>query len=296
MSLDEYEAFLQVVEQGTVSAAARVLEVPRPTVSRRLARLEERLGTNLVQRGARRVVVTRAGRALYARVRDMLEELRAAEQEVAERGAGPRGLLKVAAAPLVATLLTPLLVDFQRRYPAVALEVRTGTRFAALTAEGFDVAIRAGVLRTPDLVQRRLLSFPVGVYAAPAYLQRHGEPASVAALGAHALLRDHDAEGRPRAAWPLLAGGSVSVGGAFVTDDRALLRDVTLAGHGLALLSAPEAASAARSGGLVPVLPQAIGAVVGLHVVYPERRRLPARTRAFVDAVVAFFAAEIPEV
>jgi DNA-binding transcriptional LysR family regulator len=296
MSLDEYEAFMHVVEQGSVSAAARQLQVPRPTLSRRLARLEERLGASLVQRGARELVVTRTGHALYERVRGALSDLAQAEAEIAEQGGLPRGVLRIAVAPLLASALAPLLISFQHDFPAVTLQVHSSTRFVDLAAEGFDLALRAGLLRDPDLIQRKLATFDVGVFGAPSYLAAHGAPREPADLVGHRLLLDVDGEGRARLGWPLRQGGFVPVRGGFVTDDRSLMRQAAVAGHGLALLTEPEAVGAVRAGSLAPVLRDAVGMPLALYLVYPDRRRLPARARALIDALTAFFRAGAPEV
>jgi len=284
MGLSAYEAFVQVIEQGSVSAAARVLGVPRPTVSRRLARLEQRLGERLFRRGARKVIVTRAGQELYQRVRTPLGQLAAAEREIIDRSNAPRGLLKVAIPPLLAIPLAPMLLEFQQRYPQVALEVFTETRFVELTAEGFDVALRGGVLRNPDLVQRRLLTMRAGLYASPEYLAARGEPRELVKLPMHVLLRSYSARDEPRVWWPLRDGGRVPVEGSFVTNDRALLRAACTGGHGIALLAAVPPLDPR----LIQVLPE-VAAQFGLHVVYPERSLLPPRSRAFIDMVVAFF-------
>ncbi len=288
MSLDTYEAFMQIVEQGSVSAAARVLGVPRPTVSRRLARLEERVGERLIQRGSRKVVITRAGRALYQRVRGPLAELQAAERSIADAAETPKGLLRVAIPPLMATPLTQTLLTFRRDYPEVSLEIFTETRFASLTAEGFDVAIRGGVLRNPDLIQRRLVTLGVGLVASPDYLARKGLPKQVSDLADHDLLRSTDKRDRPRAWWPLRDGGRIPVSGSFVTNDRRLLQATATSGQGIALLSEDQYGLPVQTGALVHVLPHAVGAEIGLYVVYPDRALLPARSRVFVDAVVQF--------
>ena len=285
MALDVYQAFVLVVEQGSVSAAARVLGVPRPTVSRRLARLEERLGERLIRRGARQVTVTRAGRQLYQKVRGPLDRLAAAAREILDQPDAPRGLLRVAIPPLLAEPLAPLLLDFQGRYSGVALEVLTETRFVELTAEGFDVALRAGVLRNPALVQRKLLTMHAGAYAAPSYLAARGTPRNVAELAPHSLLRGYGARNDPRRWWPLADGGRLPVGGTFLSNDRSLLRAACVAGHGIALLADVPRLDPS----LVPVLPE-VGARMALHVVYPERELLPPRSRVFIDAVVEFFA------
>ncbi len=288
--MEHYEAFMQIVEQGSVAGAARVLGIPRPTVGRRLTKLEERVGERLVQRGARRVVITAAGQALYDRVRGPLSELRAAENAVADRPEAPRGPLRIAIAPLMVPHLTPMLLAFRESHPAVLLEVVTELRFASLTAEGFDVAVRGGVLRDPDLIQRRLRTLQVGLYASPRYLSAAGTPGSPHDLAQHSLLRSHGVHDTARVWWPLRNADRVGVSGAFVTNDRVLLRAAAIAGLGIALLTDVHAAPAVATGELVAVLPDHVGTEIGMHVVYPDRALLPARSRAFIDAVVAFFA------
>jgi len=292
MSLESYTAFMQIVEQGSVSAAARVLGVPRPTVSRRLSRLEERVGQRLVQRGGREVVITRAGHALYEQIKGPVAELHAAERALADSGITPSGLLKIAISPLLAPQLTSMLLDFQLDHPEVSLEIITETRFADLGAEGFDVAIRGGRLRNPDLIQRKVATLGVGVYASPEYLDRYGWPQVPRDLSRHQLLRGYDANDRPRNKWPLRGGGAVDVTGSFVTNDRILLRSAAVAGRGIALLSDAHALPVGTA--LMPILRESVGTQIGLHVVYPERAMLPARARAFIDAAVKFFAAWTP--
>lgn len=290
MSLDIYEAFMRIVEQGSVSAAARVLGVPRPTVSRRLSRLEQRMGERLIQRGGRHVSVTRAGHTLYQRISGPIAELHAIERAFADRADSPRGLLRIALGPMTVTKLTPLLLQFQLDYPEVSLEVFTENRFAALDAEGFDVAIRGGALQDPKLIQRRLLTLGVGLVASPTYLEQRGIPTSPSDLANHRLLRSYSVNDKPRPWWPLRGGGKLAVTGSFVTNDRWLLRSAAIEGHGIALLSNTHAQPAIDTGTLVPVLSADIGTEIGLQVVYPERALLRARSRLFIERVVALFA------
>ena len=280
-----YESFVQVVEQGSVSAAARVLGVPRPTVSRRLARLEERLGERLVRRTGREVTITRAGHLLYQRVRAPLDALATAEREFVDRQDAPRGLVRVSIPPLLALAVAPLVLALRTRFPDIALDVVGATRFVDLVGEGFDVAVRAGVLSDSDLVQRRLGWMRAGLWAAPAYLADRGTPQTVEDLAAHTLLRGRDQNDAPRTWWPLRGGGRVPVDGAFCTNDRALLRAVCSGGGGIALL----AEIPPLDPSLIPVLPE-VGARVGLHVVYAERALLPPRVRVVIDAIMRAFA------
>jgi len=287
--MNDYRAFALVVETGSVAAAARALGVPRPTISRRLSRLEEQLGARLVERGPRSLVVTRTGQQFYQRIRGALRTVEQATAEVREQREGPSGRLRIAVAQLIARPLAPFFRRFRAQYPNVSLEVITGNTFASLTAEGFDAALRAGVLRNPDLIQRRLRTVAIGAYAAPDYLAQHGTPKRAADLAQHAILRGTDPDGEARGYWPLKPSGHVEVRGGFVINDRMMLREAAILGEGIALMSDHLAAAAVATDQLQPVLPDRVGTALNLHVVYPSKRHLPARTRVFVDAVVAQF-------
>jgi len=289
-----YAAFLSVVESGSVSAAARALDQPRPTVSRRLAQLEAHLGVRLVHRGARQVVVTREGEALYQSVRPLLEALREAEQAVRRTDPRPRGLLRISLSPLMSQALGPTLCAFRVRYPDIQLEILVEGRYVDLRTERFDVAIRGGVLQDSDLVQRRLIrssAFPV---ASPGYLQRRGTPATAEALAEHECLLGYGPDGQPRRVWPLRGGGGVSVDGGLVTNDRTLLRVAAVEGQGIALLSEVNARAALAAGRLVPVLEAQVGVDISLNVVFTERALLAPRVRCFVEAMAEAFREDPP--
>lgn len=289
-----YDAFLGVVEHGSVSAAARALGVPRPTVSRRLAQLEAHLGVRLVHRGTRQMVVTHDGEALYQRVRPLLEALRDAERAVRQQDPRPSGVLRVSLSPLMRHAMAPVLFAYRARYPQVHLEVVVDGRYVDLRRERFDVAVRGGVLPDSDLVQRVLLrssAFPV---ASPDYLARAGTPSAPADLAHHACLLGFGQDGAPRRVWPLRGGGGVAVSGHWVTNDRMLLRGAAIAGQGIALLSEPNAREGLVRGALVPVLRDHVGVDISLHVVFTERALLAPRVRCFVDAVVQAFEREQP--
>ena len=228
--------------------------------------------------------MTRVGQQLYHQVRRPLDLLAAAEREVLDRSEAPRGLLRVAVPPLLAQPLAEMAAVFGRQHREVELELITATRFVRLTEEGFDAALRAGVLRDPTLVQRKLMTAQVRLYASPAYLEERGHPASIEELATHTLLRGHTGAGEPMSTWPLRGGGRFPVHGGFSTNDGFIVRAACLAGMGIALLS--EVPTPHPS--LVPLLPE-VGTQIGLHVVYPERGLLPPRTRAFIDAAIAFF-------
>ncbi|MCB9671415.1 MAG: LysR family transcriptional regulator [Alphaproteobacteria bacterium] len=278
--LDGMEAFVAVCESGSVSGGARVLGVPRTTVSRRLAELEEELGVRLLHRSTRRLVRTGAGDELFGRARRIVDDAESARRAVAAMDGVPRGLLRVSVPPEVAETLQDVLLGFLDLYPEVDLEVEASARFVDLVAEGFDVALRGGRLTDDRLVARRLRTTRAMAYAAPAYLEAHGEPRTADDLAHHACIRMFARGTVPHTHWPLLDGGTVAVHGRLATSSLRFVERAVAEGRGIGMLPwAPR--------GTVPVLPDVVGQVGHVSVVYPERALLPSRVRAFVDHLVA---------
>lgn len=291
-----YEVFVSIVDAGSISAAARETDAPRETLSRQLARLEERLGVRLVHRGPRRLVLTPAGETLYTRARPLVVAAREAEAAVQRLDDTPRGLLRVSVPPGGgASFVAELALPFLDRHPEVRLELLATSRHVDLVAEGIDVALRAGTIRDPNLVARRLWSSQAIAVASPGYLDRRGRPASPADLPAHDCLLGMDGAERGHRAWPLFDGGEVAVSGRMVSNDLGVLLQAALADHGIALLPAPFAVDGLTAGALEQVLPDVLGTATSMAVVYVERALMPAKVRAFVDHVVAWFDDQGPE-
>jgi DNA-binding transcriptional LysR family regulator len=285
-TLSAYRGLLAVLDAGSVSAAARALDVPRPTLSRWLAELEEHLGVRLLHRSSGGVLPTRAGEVLADQLRPWLRALTDAEDSVRRMDDVPRGLLRVSAPPPVVAQLAPLLARFLEEHPEVEVELLATQRGVDLRAEQFDVVLRAGSLRDPSLVARRLLAFDVLAVAAPGFLERHGGVEHVEQLAGLPCLRGYDQDERPQSLWPLRGGGTIAVKGPLATNDRRLLREGALGGLGVALLARFSIEDDLRSGRLVPVLEEVVGTNAGLYVVYADRTYLPARVRAFVDSLL----------
>jgi len=286
-SLSAYRGLLAVLDAGSVSGAARSLGVPRPTLSRWLSELEEQLGVRLFHRSPSGVVPTRAGQVLADQLRPSLRALEDAEDAVRRMDDVPRGLLRVSVPPPLVAELCALVTDYLKRCPEVEVELLSVQHVVDLRAEQIDVAVRGGALQDPSLVARRLRSFDVVAVASPGLLAAHSPVCTPADLVGLPCLRAHDQRGRPQSRWPLRSGGQVEVAGPLVTNDRNLLREAAIAGVGVALLARSSAAPALAGGHLTTVLPEQVGTTSALHVVYADRRFLPARVRVFVDTLVA---------
>lgn len=283
---EDFDAFVAIVDAGSISEAARVLGTPRATVSRQLARLEQRLGNRLLHRTTRRLVPTPAGETLYARARPLLEAAQAAVESVQRLDDTPRGPLRVSSAPLHTPVLGKMMGEFMAAYPEVTVDLQTTSRHVDLVAEHIDVAMRGGVTREPSLIARPLLRTELLAVASPQYLERAGAPGSTDALAEHTCLRGFDGGSRPATVWPLCDGGTVAVTGPFVTTDIMALLGATLVGTGIALMPRAIVDAELQRGDLDPVLEGVLGRGVSLSVVWVEREFIEPKVRAFVEFAV----------
>ncbi len=283
--LDDLGVFVRVVEHKSMSAAARRLGVPKSTVSRAIARLEDGLRVRLFQRTTRSLAPTEVGAALYAEVLPHVDALRAATSLLTTDEATPRGLLRVTAPNDLGTLLlADVVTRFCQRYPEVQIELILTARTVDLVAEGVDVAVRAGVLRDSSLVAKKIAETELRLFAAPSYLARRGTPRSVADLAAHDAVLFHGKNGRGR--WTLECKGErthVDVQGKVSGDDFTFLVAATVAGAGVALLPRFTAQSAAQAGALVRLLPAHVWRAGSVYVVHASSRHVPQKVAAFRD-------------
>lgn len=295
ISPDDLFLFARVMETGSFSRTAERLKLPKSTVSRRIAQLETRLGERLIVRTTRRLAITDFGRELLAHARQVVAEVDAVQALTDHRQAQPSGRLRVSMPSDFATLLlADMLAAFIVLHPAVTLEIDLSPRRVDLLGEGFDLAIRMGELADDGLlVARRLATFAVSLYAAPGYLADHGEPATPDDLGRHAALCLLGRNGEPEA-WTLLGPDQMQWSGPLASrvgaNSPELLIALARAGAGIAAVPDTFAAAAVRAGQLRRVLPMWRTPAHTAWVVFPGRRLLPAKTRAFIDMLDAALA------
>lgn len=287
----ELQAFVHAVDARALARAAVELGVPRATLSRRLARLERRLGVRLLRRTTRSLTVTDAGEALYRQARQVLDAVAAVTASVRRNDGEIRGDLRVSIPPIRAPELAAMLTAFARAHPAVRLQVHASTAHVDLVRDGFDVALRATTTLEPGLIARHLGTSELGAVAAPGYLAARGTPRSAGDLARHRLLAGFARGATPATHWPLRRGGQVRIAPAFSTNDVDLLVEQAVAGLGIALVPEPLARAPVARGALVPVLPRVIGATSRLSLVYLEREFMAPQVRAFIDAIAAQVAA-----
>ncbi|MBN8712476.1 MAG: LysR family transcriptional regulator [Xanthomonadales bacterium] len=295
--LNDLYYFVQVVDHGGFAPAGRALGIPKSKLSRRIAVLEQRLGTRLIQRSTRRFTVTEAGRAYYERCKAMLVEADAADEVIALNQAEPRGIVRVTCpVALLESSVGDMFATYLVRYPQVELHVDATDRRVDVVGEAVDIAIRVRPppLEDSDLVLRVLADRSQCLLASPALLQRcehvPESPADLAALPSMDL-------GTPQGvhAWDLLgpdaARATIRHHPRLVTRSMPALRAAALAGVGVVQLPRMMVRDGYASGALVQVLPGWEPRHEIVHAVYPSRRgQLPA-VRALLDLLVAQFQA-----
>ena len=289
----ELLAFTQTVNGRSVTRAAAELGVPRATISRRLARLEQRLGTRLLRRTTRSLALTDAGEAFYKHARIVLDAVAEAESSLRHGDDAIRGNLRVSVPPINDPSFFAMICAFAKKHPALKVHVHASNELVDLQRGGYDVVIRASQELESGLVARTLSRASLAAVASARYLEEHGTPKSVRDLRTHLCLMGFGKGETPQTHWPLAKGGKVHVEGTFFSSDIALLRDAAIRGLGIALLPTLMVHSQLEKGELVHVLPGIIGAESRVVIAYPEREFIPPAVRAFVDAVVPWAEREL---
>ena len=287
-------AFVRVAESGGFTAAARLLNASTAAVSEHVQALENALGARLLNRTTRQVNLTDIGREYYERCVQILHDLEEADEAARAPQVTPRGQLRVYCHQNIGWFVAPIITGFLARYPEASVDLRTGHMMIDLVQQGFDLAISP--LPPPDsaLVRRRLAGWRYILCGAPAYLEKHTAPRCPADLAGHNCLRyayspfnDH---------WPFLdVGGNpvvARVSGNLITVSAEALRAAAVAGIGLWLAPPFVIFDLLASGALVPLLPDYQKPELEIVALYPHRRHMTAKVRAFIDMLVDQFSNE----
>ena len=285
---EDMRCFVQVVDQGSVTGAARAMRLAPSAVSRRVKELEARLGTQLLIRTTRRMSLTEAGRTFHERCRRILADLDDAETEASDRHAALGGTLRLAApATFGVAHLAPILVDFMRAHPDLTVDADFSDRHVDLVAEGFELAVRIGALRDSSLIARKIADVADVVCAAPALLERHGRPAHPEDLGDWPALcytgTDRPDIWRWRA--PDGTAGTIQLNVRMRANNGSVLRQAAIAGMGVVRGPSFIVHDAIERGELVPLLTDHRWSELAIYTIYPPTRHLSARARAFIDFV-----------
>lgn len=291
-SVDRMREFLAVMQAGSISEAARILGLPRATLSRRMAGLEADLGIRLILRRTTKLALTHAGEELLRRAQRVVADADEAWDAVRRLDDTPRGLLRVSmSGPHFLKLFTDFLCDF----PEVRLEVQSTTRHVDLLSEGVDVAMRIGPVKDQDLIARRLHTDRLIVVASPEYLERMGTPQNAVDLSKHSCIVGFAGGWTPNNAWPRWNGGSIAVKGRLSANEVGLIREAAIDGLGCALIASAIVADDIRAGRLVPVLIDQVGAELPISLVYADREFIDPKVREFVDRAVNVVERQMPK-
>ncbi|HEY0843853.1 MAG TPA: LysR family transcriptional regulator [Noviherbaspirillum sp.] len=281
----QISTFVEVATKGSLSAAARAEGIAPAMIGRRLDALEERLGVKLLQRSTRKIALTNEGITFLEDCQRILADLENAESAVSERSVHASGHLLISApAGFGRQHVAPLIPSFLAEHRDVSVTLNLNDRVVDLIGEGIDVAIRIAALSDSNLIGVKLADNKRVVVASPAYIRKHGAPASLDDLARHNCLAI-SSEGSQRG-WTFRQAGknvTLKVTGNMVCNDGAVLHDWALAGKGLAWRSMWEVGSEIESGQLVTVLDEFAAPGNDIYAVFAQRRHLPLRIRAFVD-------------
>lgn len=284
VDLNAVAVFVRIVEEGSLSAAARFLKMPKTTVSKRLAMLEQSLGVALITRTTRKLRITEAGKAYFERCRDAMRRLEQARVEASSSREHPAGQLRIAAPVDIAHCVLPKVIDaFVARYRGVTVDLRVSNEVVDFLDEGIDLAVRAGPMRDSTLVGRRFIELTANVYASPDYLRRY-----------RAALRPQDLSSADFIAYAamrrleLVRGRSsvkVDVNPTVVVDDLQTVKELVALGTGVGWL--PDFLAQTDGAGMVPAVPGWQARPVGeVHFLFANPKHPSPSVRAFVALAI----------
>lgn len=283
MNLDAIPVFVKVVETGSFSGAARLLNMPKTTVSAKIAALEKRLGLKLIQRTTRKLRVTEAGTKYFHHCANAIREMELGEAALQSTQSEPTGVLRVTAPVDVGHMLLPRIARaYLARYPGTSVELLVSNRIVDLIGEGIDLAIRAGTLKDSSLIAKRFFDVGTTLWAAPSYLKQFGNIshprnlAKAAFVGFKGINTLRLAHGKSEVEVPMA--------GRIVADDLETIKALAILGEGIAWLPDFLAADAVAAGSLVPVLPNWKSKAMGnIYFVYAGRKYASPKVQAFIQ-------------
>jgi DNA-binding transcriptional LysR family regulator len=288
LSTDDLRIFLWVARLSSFTRAAEQLEVPRTSISNAIQRLEQRLGARLLQRTTRRVQITREGEALLERCERLLDDL----DDIGalfQHGGQLQGRIR-ADMPLgmAAGIVLPRLPEFLQRHPGLQVDIFSTDRRVDLLAEGFDLVVRAGAVVDESLVSRPLMTLALLNVASPSYVAAHGVPATLEDLPQHWLVNYQPNPASQPAAFEYLDAASgrtvyVPMRHKVTVNNSVAYNAAAYAGLGIAQIPASRAHADIAAGLLVEVMPHHLPAPMSARILFPHRRNIPLRVRAFAD-------------
>jgi len=286
MDLDAIAVFVKIVEAGSLSKAARLLNMPKTTVSAKLAVLEKRLGVNLIHRTTRKLHVTEAGETYFHHCANAVREVELGKAALELSQSKPTGVLKVTApVDIGRTVLPRVIRAYLAKYPDITVELVISNQIVDLVEEGVDLAIRAGMLQDSSLIAKRFFDLRASLWASPAYAQEFGKLTHPKDLVKASFV------GRKGADVLRLTNGKsevdVPVVSRVLADDLETIKALTILGEGISWLPDFLSADAVEAGTLVPILPQWKSKGVGaVYFVYASQKYASPKVRAFIQTAL----------
>lgn len=287
----ELLAFAKAVEAKSLTRAAGELGIPRATLGKRLARLEQQLGVRLIRRTTRSLTVTEAGETFYRQARIVLDAVSQAEASIQRAGDAISGELRVSLLPMTGSRFLDLVAEFVEAHPHVRLHVLFASRMVDLRREAYDVALRATDRLEPGLVARTIARTSLIGVASPRYLAQAGAPRTLSDLRHHRCLMSFARGELPQTHWAT-GRTKIALDGVFSSNSPELLCRLAARGQGIAFVPTVAAAGYLKRRELVPVLAKTLRLEGRVALVYPERELVPPQVRAFID----WMAARLPAV
>ena len=288
--LTTMKTFLAVVQEGSFSKAADKLDISPQLVSKYISALEDNLRTRLLHRTTRKVSVTEAGNQYYQRCQQVIIDIEDMENSLNNLSENVSGVLSISAPMSFGTKhLAGLLVDFQKQYPNLKLDLRLTDQYVDIVEQGIDIALRIGVLKNSTLIAKKIAPIHLAVFASPDYLERHGTPQTLLDLQSHNYLRYSHSEPTKRLFGVNELKSELKLESNFVANNGDLLLNTAIAGGGIAMQPTFIAGEALAQGKVVRILNDYEPDPMGLYMVYANRQFLPSKVRAFVDFTSGYY-------
>ncbi|HHF3167498.1 TPA: LysR substrate-binding domain-containing protein [Vibrio diabolicus] len=289
---DDYIIFYHLIEQGSFSAAARHMSLTKSVVSKRIAKLEQELGVQLLYRTTRTLTLTEAGRAFFTHAKAVYQAVATAEESIVGLGKNLSGNIKVSVPTISGELILPQVInEFNQKYPDINIDMDLDNRFVDIVNESFDLAIRTGVLPDSSLIARKLVDANWIVCASPQYLAKHGIPKQPQALDKHNCLVYSYQETGARE-WAFKEGDEVyqiTVDGNLCTNNSSVLRNVALLGQGIIYVPRVLVYEDLKQGSLIQLFKDETAKCLGIYAVYPYTRQQPEKIKIFIDHLYTSF-------
>lgn len=284
MNLNEIAIFVKIVETGSFVGAANFLQMPKSTVSAKLSSLEHRLGVTLIRRTTRKLHVTEAGNEYYQECLKAMVQIQAAEEKVTSRQSVLIGPLKITApTELGVALLPQVILEFNKKYPKINLEVILTNRSVDLVSEGIDIGIRTGALKDSSLIAKRLGTIYFAPFASPKYFKTFSEPKNPKELENHCTLQFAPLGNDE---WHLVGPKgkqTIGINKTMIIDDLNLIKTLAVSGLGIALMPTFLCLNEVKNGKLVRILDNWRTDLRPVHFIYPSQKYISPKIKAFIE-------------